>query len=42
MANLNLRLDEGLKEKIKMAAEKEGLSVAAFIKQTIKRYVNVK
>jgi uncharacterized protein (DUF1778 family) len=42
MSNLNLRLDKDLKEKIKMAAEIEGLSVVAFIIQTIKRYANAK
>ena len=40
MANLNIKLDKDLKEKIKMAAEIDGISVHAFIVRCIKRSIS--
>jgi predicted HicB family RNase H-like nuclease len=42
MPNLNIRLSGDLKEKVQKAAELQGLSVSAFIKKTIERFIHDK
>jgi predicted HicB family RNase H-like nuclease len=40
MANLSIRLEQNLKEKIKLAAELEGVSLHAFVVRLIERLIN--